>query len=100
MGREIAKPLDEQSKMLSAEARQLTKQMAPGEVTNIEARKLGRQLAKPYEQEAKGFARAAVELEKQAEKIKPKQGFAAVTEAAGKPGERCYCHKVHGTGYD
>jgi len=60
MGREIAKPLDEQSKMLSAEARQLTKQMAPGEVTNIEARKLGRQLAKPYEQEAKGFARAAV----------------------------------------
>jgi hypothetical protein len=58
----------------------------PLKVTNIEARKLGRQLAKPYEQEAKGFARAAVELEKQAEKIKPKQGFAAVTEAAGKPG--------------
>jgi hypothetical protein len=85
-GREMAKSLDQQSKLLSAEARKLTQQITPGEVTNIEARKLGRQLAKPYEQEAKGFARAARELEKQADKIKPKQGFAAVTEAAGKPG--------------
>jgi len=85
-GREMAAPLEQQARQLTAQAQKLQQQITPGKVTNIEAMKYGRQLARPLEKEAKGFAQAAKQLEKQAAGLKPKQGFATVAEVSGKPG--------------
>lgn len=85
-GREMAAPLEQQARQLTAQAQKLQQQITPGEVTNIEAMKYGRQLARPLEKEAKGFAQAAKQLEKQAADLKPKQGFATVAEVYGRPG--------------